>query len=161
MSLLAPLIENPWCLVALVAMTMLIVTAAAIVAFAERGRPVVAGFPPTSYPTRHLAASAPLEGLAALQARLLELLHDLPPGSDDARWLRAYLGRLRQVMDAAYSRLEAAPPASQAILLGRLAAEVEALAGVINLQLGTVPVPGADRQGLEVQLEALRGVVEV
>ena len=159
MDLLAPIFENPWCLVLIVMLVGLLLGAAAIIVRAERARSTTIGFPAASYPTRHLTASAPLEALAALHARLLDLQRQMPPGSDDARWLRWFAGRLRDTMDDAYARLEAAPAPIQHRLLDRLGVEVAALAGVVNLQLGAAPAHGTDRQALEAQLAALRAAL--
>ena len=156
MRVLAPLLENPWCLVLVVALVVLVFGAAFMVARAERAGRTEPGYPAGRYPLRRLAASAPLEALAALHAGLLDLQHRLPPGSDDARWLAWFTGRLRLVMDEAYERLETAPPAAQPGLLDRLAVEVEALGSAINLQLGATLSHGTDRQALEAQLAALR-----
>jgi hypothetical protein len=156
MSAFAPLFENLWCLVLLLVFAALIFAAAAIVARAERQRITTVGFPEASYPTRRLAASAPLEALASLHARILELQRRRPVGTDDARWLLYFARRLRQAMDEAYARLDAAPPPLQNKLLERLGVEVAALASVVNLQLGAAAPRGADRQALEAQLAALR-----
>ena len=156
MRLLAPLVENPWCLALLMTFALLLVISAALVAWAERARATTIGYPPTNYPAHHLAGSAPLEALAALHSRLLDLQRHLPPGSEDAHWLRGFARRLRGVMDEAYARLEAAPPAVQSRVLDRLAVEVEALASVVNLQLGATLSRRTDRQALEAQLAALR-----
>ncbi len=156
MRLLAPIVENPWCLVLMVLLIMLIVGGALIVAQAERARAALPGYPPESFPTRRLASSAPLEALAALHGRLLDLQRRLPGASDDARWLRSFTVRLRAAMDEAYARLDDAPPAQQGALLDRLASEVEAFAGVVNLQLSDSLTQGTDRQALEAQLNALR-----
>ena len=79
MRLLAPLVENPWCLALLMALALLLVISAALVAWAERARATTVGYPPANYPARHVAGSAPLEALAALHSRLLELQRHLPP----------------------------------------------------------------------------------
>ena len=159
MRLLAPLAGNPWLLLLVLLLALVIISGAILVAYEDRRRRRMLGYPDGAFPTRRLAASAPLEALAALHARLLELQQRLPPGSDDLRWLRTYTGRLRGVMDEAYSRLEAAPAHAQGKLLDQLAAEVEALAGVANLQLGVMLSHGADRQALDAQLAALRAVL--
>ncbi len=156
MRLLAPLVGNPWCLLVLVLVILLIVGAAVIVATTERRRAPAFSDPPHSLPASSLAASAPVEGLAVLHARLSELRQHLPPGSDDERWLSVYLNRLRVTLNDAYDRLEAASPMVQEEMLDRLATEVEALAGVVNLQLGARLTAGTDRQALEAQLDALR-----
>ena len=161
MRILAPILENPWCLVLGIAFVLLLVSAAALVARAERARTTTRGYPTDQYPTRRLIASAPLESLANIHARLLDLHHHLPAGSEDARWLGWFARRLRTVMDEAYDRLEAAPPTLQTSLLERLAVEVEALAGVVNLQLGATLSQGTDRQALEAQLAALEEGLKV
>ncbi len=156
MDVLAPFVENPWCLALFVVLAALLIGGAAVIARAERIRSTTTGFPRATYPTQRIAASAPLEALAVLHARLLDLQHHLPPGSDDARWLRRFASHLRDAMDEAYARVEAAPTTLQSSLLERLGVEVEALAGVINLQLGATLAHGTDRQALEAQLAALR-----
>lgn len=156
MEMLAPIVENPWIFVLIAVFTLLVVGAAMVVARAERARSATVGFPTATYPTRRLVASAPLEAMAALHARLLELHRRLPPGSDDRRWLLWFASRLRDAMDEAYARLDAAPPSVQGNMIERLGLEVEALASVVNLQLSTTSAKGADRQALEAQLAALR-----
>ncbi len=156
MRLLAPLVGNPWFLLILVLAILLIVGAAVIVATTERRHALGSSDPRHRLPAPSLAASAPLEGLAALHARLSELRQHLPPGSDDERWLSIYVNRLRVTLNDAYDRIEAASPVVQEELLDRLATEVEALAGVINLQLGARLTAATHRQALEAQLDALR-----
>ena len=159
MRLFAPLAGNPRLLLLVLLLALVIISGAILVAYDDRRRREMLGFPDSAFPTRRLAASAPLEALAALHARLLELQQHVPAGSDDRRWLRAFTGRLRAVMDEAYARLEATPPPVQGTLLDRLAVEVEALAGVVNLQLGAMGSHGADRQALDAQLAALRAAL--
>ena len=159
MRLFAPFAGNPWLLLLVVLLALVIVSGAILVAYEDRRRRRMPGFPDGAFPTRRLAASAPLEALAALHARLLEMQQRLPAGSDDRRWLHAFTGRLRGAMDEAYTRLEAAPAQAQATLLDQLAIEVEALAGVVNLQLGAMGSHGADRQALDAQLAALRATL--
>ncbi len=156
MRLLAPLVGNPWCLLVLVLVILLIVGAAVILATTERRRALARSAPRHSLPAPSLAASAPLEGLAVLHARLSELRQHLPPGSDDERWLSIYVNRLRGTMNDAYNRIEAASPEVREEMLDRLATEVEALAGVINVQLGARLTTGTHREALEAQLDALR-----
>jgi hypothetical protein len=156
MEVFAPIIENVWCLVLAIAFAVLLATAALLVARAERASGRTLGFPRTRYPAHQLTASAPMDALAALHSRLLQLEARLPAGSDDARWVGWFARQLRHGMDEAYSWLEGASPAAQAVMLEHLEVEVEALAGVVNLQLGATITPGADRQALEAQLAALR-----
>src|SRR3954470_6984576 len=143
MELFAPILENLWCLVLALAFVVLLVTAALLVARAERASTRTVGFPRTRYPAHQLAASAPMDALAALHARLLQLQARLPAGSDDARWVGWFARQIRGGMDEAYAWLEAASPTAQTVMLERLEVEVEALAGVVNLQLGATITPGA------------------
>ena len=62
-------------------------------------------------------------------------------------------------MDEAYARIDVAPPGAQSRLRERLGVEVEALAGVVNLQLGASLTDGTDRQALEAPLDALRAAL--
>jgi hypothetical protein len=156
MQLFAPIVENAWCLVLAVGFAVLLISAALLVARSERANARMLGFPPTRYPAHQLTASAPMDALAALHTRLIHLQARLPAGSDDARWMDWFARQLRHGMDEAYTRLNEASPAVQAAMLERLEVEVEALAGVVNLQLGATLTPGADRQALEAQLAALR-----
>ncbi len=64
-------------------------------------------------------------------------------------------------MNEAHARLEAAPEAEYVRLLEILHVEVEALASVVNLQLGATLSRGTDRQALEAQLSALRDAIEI
>lgn len=150
---------NIWCLVVLLALLALLVALTLMTARQSRRHHRTPGFPAGQFPLRHVAAAAPLEALAALHSRLLDLHARLPQGSEDARWLNWFVGRLRSVMDEAYTWLEAAPPHLEARLLDRLAVEVEALAGVVNLQLSARLAEGTDRQALEEQLDALRAIL--
>ena len=161
MPVFQPLLANVWCLIIAVMLVLMLGTMTVISARARREWRQVQGYPAGRFPKEQLAASAPLESLAALHTRLVELQQYLPPGSSDARWLGAFAGRLRLVMDAAYARLETTPPPARARLLERLDREVAALAGVVNLQLGASLSDGTDRQALEAQLGALRDMLKV
>ena len=160
MRILAPLVENPWCLVLMLLLMLLLIGGSAVVAYSERRQRARLRAPATAAPARHLVASAPLQGLARLHDRLVELEQHLPPGSEDGRWLRWFAGRLRLAMDEAYGRLQQLPPSRQVSLLSRLGVEVEALASVVNLQLGARLTEGTDRQALEAQLAALRASLD-
>ena len=161
MPVFQPLFANAWCLIIAVMLVLMLGAMTLISARARREWRRVQGYPAGRFPKGQLAASAPLEALAALHTRLVELQQYLPPGSNDARWLGAFAGRLRLVMDAAYARLETTPPQARARLLERLDREVAALAGVVNLQLGASLSDGTDRQALEAQLAALRDLLKV
>ncbi|MBA3946438.1 MAG: hypothetical protein H0X37_17975 [Herpetosiphonaceae bacterium] len=152
-------LQEPWCFATLLALVVLLFLAAGLVARQQRLAPQVTGFPPERYPAQALAASAPLEALAALQTRLQELHQHLPPGSDDERWMGQFLRRLRMSMDRAYDRLADSDPRQQTILLQRLAPEVAALHGVINMHLGASLGDQTDREALEAQLTALRQII--
>jgi hypothetical protein len=160
MRTLAPIIENPWCLVLAVLIALLILSGAALLARAERIRARVPSMQAaTTSPTRRLAAPAPLEALLALHTRLVKARRRLPAGSDEARWLGGFAGRLLATTNEASTRLDALSPAARSNLLEHLALEVEALAGVVNLQLGAAPTGDVDRQALEAQLAALRSAL--
>ncbi|HSH78125.1 MAG TPA: hypothetical protein VLA19_06295 [Herpetosiphonaceae bacterium] len=161
MRFLAPLVENPWCLVLFVVLALLVIGGAATVALLDRHGRTRIEHRPLPYAARNSIASAPLEGLAALHEWLLDLQRRLPPGSDDARWLASFARRLQQIMSEAHTRLEAAPAAEHGRLLEILHVEVEALASVINLQLGATLSRGTDRQALEAQISALRAAIEI
>lgn len=161
MRFLAPLVENPWCLLLAVVVALLVIGGAAVVALFERRERARIEHRPPSYAARNSIASAPLEGLAALHERLRDLQRRLPAGSDDARWLASFAHQLRHIMSEAHTRLEAAPEAEYSRLLEILHVEVEALATVVNLQLGATLSRGTDRQALEAQLSALRDTIEI
>ncbi len=160
MRFLAPLVENPWCLILFVAAALLIVGGAATIALLERRERRSLEHGPTLYTPRNSIASAPIEGLAALHERLIDLQRRLPAGSDDARWLASYAQRLRHIMSKAHARLDVVPAAEHDRLLEILRVEVEALASVINLQLSARLSRGTDRQALEAQLSALRAAID-
>jgi hypothetical protein len=142
-----------------VLIALLILGGAALLARAERIRATVPLMQPATSPTRRLPAPAPLEALLALHTRVVEIQRRLPADADEARWLAWFAGRLLASTDEAGARLEALSPAARSNLLERLALEVEALAGVLNLQLGAAPTGDVDRQALEAQLAALRSAL--
>ena len=155
MRILAPIIENPWCLVLGVAIAVLVISAAALVARVERTHEEAVDPAPVNVRASRLLSAAPFQAMAGLHERLLDLQQRLPTGSDEKHWLGHFAGRLRQVMDEIYDQLEDAPVADQPYLLDRLGEEVEALTTVVNLQLGVTLSKGTDRQALETQLAAL------
>lgn len=161
MPVFQPLLANAWCLIIAIMLVVMLGAMTVVSARARREWRRVQGYPAGRFPKEQIAASAPLEALAALHTRLIELQQYLPPGSSDARWLGAFAGRLRLVMDDAYTRLEATPPPARERLLERLDREVAALAGVVNLQLGASLSDGTDRQALDAQLGALRAMLKV
>lgn len=154
------LLEQPWCFIIIALILVLLFAAAAIQARQQRLEryrvPGVHGFPSAQFPVRAVAASAPLEALAALETRLAELHRHLPPQSPDARWLALFLQQLRAAMDDLYDHVAALPPHQQATALHRIAGEVAALDGVVNLHLGATLTEATDHEALEAQLAALR-----
>lgn len=154
------LLQQPWCFATLLGVCVLLFLGAALQVRQQRAArfasPQVLGFPPETYPVRSVAASAPLEALVALEARLQELQRHLPPNSSDARWLAGFLRQLRATMDYIYDRLAACPPQQHAALLARIGSEVASLDGVVNLHLGATLNRSTDRDALEAQLDALR-----
>ncbi len=160
MRFLAPLIENPWCLLLALLVASLIIGGAGFVALFDRRARRPPAHAPRTASLRRSTGSAPIEGLAVLHEHLLTIQRHLRPGSDDARWLGWFIQRLRQVMDEASTRLANVDATEHGRLLDRLRVEVEALAGVVNLQLGATLTRGTDRQALEAQLAALRDTIE-
>lgn len=149
-----------WCFLILLLVIVLVVVGAALVARQERKRrdpratrPLV---PPAPHPLHDLAASAPLEGLAALHNRLQELQRHLPSYGQDSAWLRSFTAQVRATIDDIYNRLARLPQAERNPVLARLATEVAALDSVVQLHLGASLNHHTDRDALEAQLEALR-----
>lgn len=149
-----------WCFVILLLVIVLVFVAAALVARQERRRSGLGATRPlfarAQPPLHDLAASAPLEGLAALHHRLQELHRHLPPYSQDSAWLTSFAARLRETMDEIYGRLARLPEAERNPVLARLATEVAALDSVVQLHLGASLNQHTDHDALEAQLEALR-----
>lgn len=153
------LLQNPWCLLSLLLIIVLLVFGAALQSrsrsrFAERIRSEPAEPPIRRF---HPPTAAPLEALAALYDRLADVHRHLPRGSDDERWLHAYLHDLRSVMDDLYWSWEQASERDRAALLAKWDTEVARLDHVVSTQLATTIEPTTDRDALHRQLERLRG----
>jgi hypothetical protein len=63
---------------------------------------LIIGYPPDLFPAQHLTRSGALAALAATQGRLASIERQIPPKSELAIWLRAFLYELREIMDTAY-----------------------------------------------------------
>jgi hypothetical protein len=108
---------------------------------------------------RELLALPALAELAAVQGRLLAMQQALPPQSEEAVWLDAFLRELRSVIDTAY-RVAAAtraygPPAGLDALSAEVAQiETDVAAQVTRRMLGRAAA--ADHDLLDARLAALR-----
>lgn len=94
-----------------------------------------------------------LAGLAATQARLLAIYRGLPPESELAVWLFAFLRELRAVMDTAYRAAAVAQLYGQEPPLDALQAEVARIEADLAAQLARRVL---DRDG-DTQRELLEG----
>jgi hypothetical protein len=123
---------------------------------------VVLGYPPDLFPAHDIVDQESLRALATTQSRLLTIYDGMPPGSDSARRLHAFLLELRSIMDTAYQVALITRAYGQSAQLGRLAAEVQQ----IEIQLAQQVVhrllsyeADAQEELLNSRLEALRGLV--
>ena len=85
---------------------------------------IVEGYPPSLFPAQELTSVGALAALAATQARLLSAYEQVPPHSDLAIWLRAFLHELREIMDTAYRAAVIAHVYGRPVPLDRLVGEV-------------------------------------
>jgi predicted transcriptional regulator len=155
MRVVMPVLANLWCLV-LVVLFVLVVGAMIVLDIrSRRSERRLNDHSRADYPNREIAATAPLEALAAIHARLQEIHRHLPPRSEDARWLASFTDHLRHVMNRAYARLEAAQEPLRADVLDQLTWEVEELANVVDMQLSARLADETDRHALETRLVAL------
>jgi hypothetical protein len=83
------------------------------------------GYPPDLFPARDLTRSSQLAALTTTQARLHSIYAQLPPHSDLAIWLRAFLNELREIMDTAYRVAVITQVYGQPADIDRLIAEVQ------------------------------------
>ena len=154
------MLTNPACLFTLLLLIMLLLVATALV---SRSRTTRAQAQPKRLPSprlREIVATAPLEALAALQERLAEVQRHLPPGSDDAHWLEAYIHDLRNVADDLYWELYRAAEDHRAQLLERLGVEVARLDQAIGQHIGATLTHTTDRDVLYTQLDQVRRAVD-
>ena len=89
-----------------------------------RGR-MILGYPPELFPAQHLARGGALAALAATQARLAAIQQQVPPQSDLAIWLGAFLNELRAIMDTAYRVTVITEIYGRPAQIDRLVAEVQ------------------------------------
>lgn len=84
----------------------------------------IEGYPPHLFSRQDLTRAGPLADLAATQRRLLKVYQQLPPRSEAAVWLAAFLGELRATMDSAYRVASVTAIYDNETPLARLVSEV-------------------------------------
>lgn len=111
------------------------------------------GYPPDSFPARHLTQSGPLAALALTEARLALLHAQLPAYSDLAPWLAVFRAELRHLMEMAYRVMVITEVYGQPAALDSIVAEVQGLEEQLAHDLAQhLLVREGDTQ--QVQLEA-------